>query len=91
MTDMPPKLRCVACHAELANIMAGEGVQPDDGLAFSTSGHYGTTVFDPMDDTMLIAIICDGCLRKAAKAGSLIRYTPPRNPPAGTYEVYRND
>lgn len=90
-TDDTPKLICIACGTELANIMEGEGVQPDDGLAFVTTGHYGTTVFDPMDETKLIAVVCDACLRKARLAGRLIHYTPPSNPSRGQYRVYSDE
>jgi hypothetical protein len=39
-------------------------VHPMGGLHFSTRGHYGSRVFDPMDgkDTKLDIAICDECV-----------------------------
>jgi hypothetical protein len=41
--------------------------QPYDGLAFQSQGHYGSTVFDPMDGTYLEINICDECLLRASE------------------------
>ena len=35
-----------------------------DGLHFRTYGHYGSTIFDPMDGTYLDVAICDECIMK---------------------------
>lgn len=32
------------------------------GTAFRIYGHYGSTVFDPMDGSSLEIVICDECL-----------------------------
>ena len=37
-------------------------VHPSDGTAFYTSGHYGSTVFDPMDGTVAEIVICNLCM-----------------------------
>lgn len=40
--------------------------QPYAGLSFSTSGHYGSTLFDPFDDLgnhqRLVIAVCDQCV-----------------------------
>jgi hypothetical protein len=48
------------------NFMADEGgIQPDNGSAFRTYGHFGSTVTDFMDETITEVCICDDCLSKA--------------------------
>lgn len=64
MTAYPDTLACVCCQAELPNIMATCGIQPSGGLAFSSSGHFGSTVFDPMDGSSIQIVVCDPCLAK---------------------------
>lgn len=39
-------------------------VHPMSGLHFQSYGHYGSTVFDPMDGSSLDIAICDECLKK---------------------------
>jgi hypothetical protein len=51
---------CIACGKSLLNL-ATEGYQPSGGLAFQTSGHYGST-FDPMDGSTLEIVVCDDCV-----------------------------
>lgn len=48
--------------------------QPLDGLAFSTGGAYGTTLFDPMDGSTLEVNVCDPCLRKASEQRRVLFY-----------------
>jgi hypothetical protein len=40
--------------------------QPAEGTAFQSQGHYGSTVFDPMDGSYIEINVCDDCLRKHA-------------------------
>ncbi len=58
---------CFKCGAKMDNSIAERGFQPMGGTAFSTHGHYGSTVFDPMDGTALEIVICDKCLGDALK------------------------
>lgn len=61
---------CVLAHA--AGPLGGEvderGFalnQPSGGTAFSTGGHYGSTVFDPMGSGERLDIaVCDPCLKE---------------------------
>lgn len=61
-------LCCIVCRGTMQNIDE-DGNQPSGGVAFSTSGHYGSTVFDPMDGTVIEINVCDDCLRLAGIEG----------------------
>jgi hypothetical protein len=67
-------LPCIVCDRELTNIDGPN--QPSNGIAFSTPGHYGTTVFDPMDGSRLEINVCDPCMRGAATRGQVLHYRP---------------
>lgn len=41
--------------------------QPYAGTAFTSSGHYGSTIFDPMNASLIEINICDPCLCHAAE------------------------
>ena len=75
---------CIICGQALAPAVdVGDQVgQPYAGTAFLTSGHYGSTVFDPMSDhRQLRIIVCDGCLVHAAEQGRvLFELIMPRTP-----------
>ena len=61
-------IRCLACGHPLENLKPIErGFQPGGGLQFETSGHYGSTLFDPKNSTKLQIAICDPCIERAAK------------------------
>lgn len=68
------KIGCLACGKELDNMeytTRSNGtkveVHPMSGLHFRTYGHYGSTVFDPMNGTYLDIAICDECVIKNLK------------------------
>jgi hypothetical protein len=63
------KIPCIVCTKELDNLeyeMRSTGnmveVHPMNGLHFRTYGHYGSTIFDPMDGTCIDLAICDECI-----------------------------
>ena len=59
---------CIKCDKLLKNYQAGENrFQPDNGVAFLSYGHYGSTYFDPMDGSFLEIAICDECLKEAVE------------------------
>lgn len=64
------KIPCLSCGKELDNLdynmKDGKRVEvhPMNGLHFRTYGHYGSTIFDPMDGSYLDIAICDGCVMK---------------------------
>jgi hypothetical protein len=59
-------LPCIVCGKALRNTFEDAENQPDGGTAFQTHGHYGSTVFDPMDGEYIEINVCDACLRSAA-------------------------
>jgi hypothetical protein len=65
------KISCLSCDKELDNLEYTSRskdtkveVHPMNGLHFRTYGHYGSTIFDPMDGSYLDIAICDGCVMK---------------------------
>jgi hypothetical protein len=93
MTEAKP---CIVCGEQLYNVVDEVTNQPYEGTAFTTGGHYGSTVFDPMDGTYLELNICDECLVKARDKcqvligrqsklvrfdGSIVGWTPTPNRP----------
>jgi len=63
------KTNCIICSIEVENwdVAYPENesqVHPIGGTAFRTYGHYGSTVFDPMDATYLEVVFCDDCLKE---------------------------
>lgn len=73
-----PTLPCIACGAILRSAIEGiPSNQPSGGLVFSTYGHYGSTVFDPMDDVRRLEInVCDACLTKAIAKRAVLEVHP---------------
>ncbi len=71
------KCECIKCGSKMDNITANRGFQPYGGTAFSTHGHYGSTVFDPMDGTALEIVVCDECLGGAIKTPRVFRWNTP--------------
>lgn len=52
-------MNCFVCDRELEEALG----LPMGGTELATNGHYGSGVFDPMDGSELIIVICDECLR----------------------------
>lgn len=65
-------LDCIVCGKVLESAMPDDvpygGNQPSGGTAFQTHGHYGSTVFDPMNGFYLEITVCDACLADARDA-----------------------
>lgn len=90
------RLECVVCDKPLKDASGGLHFQPMGGTAFQSYGHYGSTVFDPMDGSFIELAICDQCLVKAggkgqvsagAQANRIVRvkrktWSPPKRPAA---------
>lgn len=62
------KTNCIVCDKEVENwdiayLENSNVVHPIGGTAFRTYGHYGSTVFDPMDASYLEIVVCDPCLK----------------------------
>lgn len=61
--SMEKKIDCFVCDRQLSNWEYNDvEVHPMDGLQFRTYGHYGSTVFDPMNGSYLDIAICDRCV-----------------------------
>ena len=92
-------LPCIACGAELESawphgVEKGENVnQPYAGTAFTSHGHYGSTVWDPMDDRFLELNVCDPCLAAAGKEGKVLlgRTVAKRETTLGPWDPERRD
>lgn len=73
--------KCIVCKTTLRNFEEDGFNHPMGGLEFTTRGHYGSAVFDPMDGTHLSINICDGCLRRAGEEGNVLLGFPRPAPP----------
>lgn len=63
-------LPCIVCGEPLKNVWEDTQNQPDDGVACTTSGNYGSTVWDPvLTGEFLEFNICDPCLVRAGQQG----------------------
>lgn len=67
LSKFPP---CFICGKHFEHI--GSENQPSGGIEFTSYGHYGTTVFDPMDGTRAIINLCDRCLKEGMGRGDVI-------------------
>jgi hypothetical protein len=63
MSDLR-RIPCIVCNVELNNINPPD-IQPNGGLEFTSGGHYGSTVFDPMNGEKLSIVVCDECVENA--------------------------
>lgn len=71
-------LPCIVCGFEPRPVFTDEpSMQPYAATQFSTGGHYGSTVFDPMSRYMQLCInVCDNCLRERKDCVRLVIETP---------------
>lgn len=59
---------CLVCGKALDDCGMGDGVnQPHAATAFTSSGHYGSTSFDPFNASCIEINICEACLGRAMK------------------------
>lgn len=52
-----PLLFCFMCGRS-----CGEMRHAERAVVFTSAGNYGSTVFDPLDDTRLALAVCDACV-----------------------------
>lgn len=65
MTERTASLPCIVCGRDLENVTGAKTNQPYRGTAFVTYGHYGSTAYDPMDESRHLELnVCDVCLAK---------------------------
>lgn len=81
-------LPCIACGEVLEPAVGDDVNQPRKGLAFLTRGHYGSHVFDPMDDSYLEVNICDQCLSGAREVGAVLHGKPTNPTPTMVWESW---
>lgn len=72
---------CVICGKDLKAAGPGSYNQPSGGTAFTSRGHYGSTVFDPMPgwggpNVFLELNFCDECLSGLAEKGWVLLVQP---------------
>ena len=68
--------------------MVGRGIQPMGGVAFLSHGHFGSSVFDPMDGSIIQIVLCDPCLsEKGWHPADLPRERPVAPSPEGEAEI----
>ncbi|MEU4218193.1 hypothetical protein [Actinoplanes sp. NPDC026623] len=61
-------MQCVGCGVTLQdNGMSAQPPVPSDGVIVTTSGNYGSTVYDSLDGLRLVAYLCDRCLTVKAQ------------------------
>ena len=74
-----PQPPCIICNRELEPAFSGcETNQPYGATSFITHGHYGSTIFDPLDGSYLEINICDDCLAERVNK-ILIGYSGVKN------------
>ena len=73
---MSKPMPCFRCDSPTEAAMPGTVNQPYAATAFMTQGHYGSTVFDPMDGTWLEINICDDCLK--AHSEKVLHFLRPK-------------
>ena len=74
---------CIVCHAPLEHLNE-QCTQPRGGVDFFTYGHYGSTLFDPMDGSVLHISVCDPCLQEAARHGRVVIGSQTHVPPVSS-------
>lgn len=103
MVKTTETIDCFCCGRQMGNwvydmpIRNGDTVHvcihPIGGLHFSTRGHYGSRVFDPMDgkDTKLEIAICDECIIDKAKRVHGTGFSHVHDAALRENEEYRNE
>lgn len=71
-------LPCIVCGFEPEPVFPDEPtMQPYEATMFTSRGHYGSTVFDPMSRYRTLSInICDNCLKERKDCVRLVIETP---------------
>ena len=85
---MKVPLPCIVCGKELEHVFKtkrhqSSPNQPSGGTTFSSHGHYGSTVWDPMSMDGLETLeinICDECLLAAGRAQRVLHVDRIRHP-----------
>lgn len=70
-------MKCFKCDKTLERAFKDEDTQPWGATSFFSHGQYGSTVFDPMDESYLGVYICDECL--VDNAQKVVEWKPARD------------
>lgn len=63
---------CLVCGRQLDNVDDESCNCPDGADCFSTHGHYGSRLFDPMNGEYLEINVCSDCLRTAVDSNRVL-------------------
>jgi hypothetical protein len=66
----PPS--CVRCDREVEAMDKDYTNSPYGATAFRTHGHYGSTIFDPMNGCFLEINLCDECIAVLGERGQIL-------------------
>lgn len=74
-------LPCIVCGEVLRDTEVSEehNVIPYDGITFEGHGNYGSRLFDPLDGSYLIMVLCDSCAKE--RGDRIIHIAYKRNVP----------
>lgn len=74
LSDKSFVLPCAVCGTQLEAALGDCGGinQPHGGTAFYSPGHYGSTIFDPMDGSTIEITICDSCVSDIRDKGRIM-------------------
>jgi hypothetical protein len=65
-------LPCIVCNAAVENIDDSFANSPHAATTFETHGHYGSTIFDPMNGSFLVLNVCDKCIERLATEDKIL-------------------
>lgn len=70
-------LPCAVCRKDLEDVFPDDPAvknQPYEGTTFMSQGHYGSTVYDPLDlnPGRIELNICDKCLIQLSESGLIL-------------------
>lgn len=65
-------LPCIVCDRQIESMDDSYINSPYAATAFESHGHYGSTIFDPMNGSFLELNVCDPCLRRLAGEGKIL-------------------
>ena len=63
-------MQCIICDKALEMVNKIWNL-PKEAVNFYTYGHYGSTVFDPINGSVMNIIVCDDCLIKKSDKTSI--------------------
>jgi hypothetical protein len=65
-------LNCVRCNRAVESMDDSDINSPSGALPFTTEGHSGSTIFDPLNGCYIEINICDECIRELGEMGQVL-------------------